>query len=212
MLQEGHKDHQGHQPPEPLPVHPAIIQKARSVQVHQSWDRETEKQLLSQGHQTPNDPEVFLSGGYSAEVKAWDAHTCKRVYRAGILQTLAILFLTGGREFVTSSDSVSQDSAERMLIAWDFQTFAKVSKQIYHELYMCPSLALYLKEDSFVAHTNDNYMALLSAQRPYRMTRGGGMRDTKVPFVCFYFSSMIGISMCLAWYGSQSEAAVNRCL
>uniref|UniRef100_A0A8C8C8U8 Integrin alpha-2 domain-containing protein n=1 Tax=Oncorhynchus tshawytscha TaxID=74940 RepID=A0A8C8C8U8_ONCTS len=49
---EGHKDHQGHQPPEPLPVHPAVIQKARSVQVHQSWDRETEKQLLSQGHQT----------------------------------------------------------------------------------------------------------------------------------------------------------------
>ena len=40
------------QPPEPLPVYPAIIQKVRSVQVHQSWDRETEKHLLSQGHQT----------------------------------------------------------------------------------------------------------------------------------------------------------------
>lgn len=25
----------------------------------------------------PNDPEVFLCGGYSAEVKAWDARTCK---------------------------------------------------------------------------------------------------------------------------------------
>ena len=46
MSQEGQKDHQGQQPPEPLPVHPAIIQKARSVQVHQSWDRETEKQLF----------------------------------------------------------------------------------------------------------------------------------------------------------------------
>lgn len=56
----------------------------------------------------------------------------QRVYRAGILQTLAILFLTGGREFVTSSDSVSRDSAERTLIAWDFQTTAKVSNQIYH--------------------------------------------------------------------------------
>ena len=30
----------------PLPVHTATIQKARSVQVHQSWNRETEKQLL----------------------------------------------------------------------------------------------------------------------------------------------------------------------
>ena len=52
MSQEGQKDNQGHQPPEPLPVHPAIIQKANSAQVHQSWDWETEKQLLRQGHQT----------------------------------------------------------------------------------------------------------------------------------------------------------------
>ena len=38
MSQEGHKDYQGLQPPEPLPVHPACIKKARSVQVHQSRD------------------------------------------------------------------------------------------------------------------------------------------------------------------------------
>ena len=38
MSQEGQKDHQGQQQPKPLPVHLAIIQKARSVQVHQCWD------------------------------------------------------------------------------------------------------------------------------------------------------------------------------
>jgi hypothetical protein len=38
MSQEGQKDHQGQQPSKPLPVHPVIIQKERSVQVHQSWD------------------------------------------------------------------------------------------------------------------------------------------------------------------------------
>ena len=48
MSQEGHKDHQGQQPPELLPNNPAIIQKTRSVQMHQSGDRETEKQLLSE--------------------------------------------------------------------------------------------------------------------------------------------------------------------
>ena len=37
---------------------PATIQKARSVQVHQSWDRETEKQHLSQGHQTVKQPSL----------------------------------------------------------------------------------------------------------------------------------------------------------
>jgi hypothetical protein len=50
MSQKGQKDHQGQQPPELLPVHPAIIQKVRAVQVLQSWDQETKKQLLSQGH------------------------------------------------------------------------------------------------------------------------------------------------------------------
>ena len=38
MSQEGQNDHQGQQPPEPLPVHPYIFQKVRSVQVHQRWD------------------------------------------------------------------------------------------------------------------------------------------------------------------------------
>ncbi|KAJ7989264.1 hypothetical protein DPEC_G00317680 [Dallia pectoralis] len=121
----------------------------------------------------PENPEVFLCGGYSSEVKAWDCRTCKvqRVYRADIQQTLAILFLTRGKEFVTSSDSVSRDSAERTLIVWDFQTTAKLSSQIYHERYTCPSLALHPQEDCFVAQTNGNYMALFSSQRPYRMNK-----------------------------------------
>ncbi len=54
------------------------------------------------------------------------------VYKAGIQQTLDILFLRGGVDFITSSDCVSRDSADRTLIAWDFQTTAKVSNQIYH--------------------------------------------------------------------------------
>jgi hypothetical protein len=41
MSQEGQKYIQGQQPPEPLPVHSAIILKVR-LKVHQSWDREIE--------------------------------------------------------------------------------------------------------------------------------------------------------------------------
>jgi hypothetical protein len=40
VSQEGQKDHQGQQPAEALAVHPAIIQKARSVQVHQTGTRD----------------------------------------------------------------------------------------------------------------------------------------------------------------------------
>jgi hypothetical protein len=46
------ENHQGHQPLEPRPVHPTIIQKVRSVHMHQSWDREIEAVFQSQGHQT----------------------------------------------------------------------------------------------------------------------------------------------------------------
>jgi hypothetical protein len=62
MSQEGQKDHQGQHPPEPLLVHTATIQKVRSVQVHQNWDRETEKQLPSQGHQTAKQQSLTQRG------------------------------------------------------------------------------------------------------------------------------------------------------
>ncbi|XP_037342528.2 WD repeat-containing protein 25 isoform X2 [Pungitius pungitius] len=121
----------------------------------------------------PSSPEVFLCGGYSSMVKAWDSRSCKvvKVYKAGIQQTLDILFLRGGVGFITSSDCVSRDSADRTLIAWDYQTTAKVSNQIYQERYTCPSLALHPLEESFVAQTNGDYMAVFSSQQPYRMNK-----------------------------------------
>lgn len=121
----------------------------------------------------PSNPEVFLCGGYSSLIQAWDSRSCKvvKVYKAGIQQTLDILFLRGGAEFITSSDCVSRDSADRTLIAWDYQTTAKVSNQIYHERYTCPSLALHPVEDSFVAQTNGNYLAVFSSQQPYKMNK-----------------------------------------
>lgn len=60
-----------------------------------------------------------------------------KVYQTGIQQTLDIVFLRGGVTFITSSDSVSRDSADRTLIAWDYETTAKVSNQIYHVRYLC---------------------------------------------------------------------------
>lgn len=144
-------------------------------------DVETGQQVIKVGTQfwvmclaiQPTDPSVFLCGGYSPEVKAWDSRTGKveRVYHVGVQQTLDILFLSGGREFISSSDSVSRDSAERTLMAWDYRTTARLSNQIYHERYTCPSLALHPEQDMFVAQTNGNYMAMFSGQRPYKMNK-----------------------------------------
>ncbi|XP_044292120.1 WD repeat-containing protein 25 [Varanus komodoensis] len=121
----------------------------------------------------PLDPNVFVCGGFSPEVKAWDIRSSKviKVYKAAIQQTLDIMFLPEGQEFLSSTDAVSQDSADRTIIAWDFHTAAKISNQIFHERYTCPILAPHPKESVFVAQTNGNYMALFSSLRPYRINK-----------------------------------------
>ncbi|KAM5176375.1 WD repeat-containing protein 25 isoform 3-T4 [Callospermophilus lateralis] len=94
-----------------------------------------------------------------------------RGYKATIQQTLDILFLQEGSEFLSSTDASTRDSADRTIIAWDFRTSAKISNQIFHERYTCPSLALHPREPVFLAQTNGNYLALFSAVWPYRMSR-----------------------------------------
>ncbi|TKS86699.1 WD repeat-containing protein 25 [Collichthys lucidus] len=207
----------------------------------------------------PSNPEVFLCGGYSSVVKAWDSRSCKvvKAYKAGIQQTLDILFLRGGVNFITSSDCVSRDSADRTLVAWDYETTAKVSNQIYQkgwtnpnqyngtdcelrnafnrlivlyyeafvskkqlmvknkkrsnyelisrvdftlrsfgyqERYTCPSLALHPLEESFVAQTNGNYVAVFSSQQPYRMNKRRRYEGHKVSNNC-------GLDGGLGWVG-----------
>ncbi|XP_060118998.1 WD repeat-containing protein 25 [Heteronotia binoei] len=121
----------------------------------------------------PADPNVFICGGFSPEVIAWDIRICKaiKMYKAAVQQTLDIMFLSEGKEFLTSTDAVSQDSADRTIIAWDFQTGAKISNQIFHERYTCPCLTPHPKDSVFVAQTNGNYMALFSSLRPYRINK-----------------------------------------
>ncbi|XP_021256707.1 WD repeat-containing protein 25 isoform X2 [Numida meleagris] len=144
-------------------------------------DVETGKQIISSKTEFristlkfhPSDSNVFICGGFSPEVKTWDIRISKvtRVYKAAVQQTLDILFLPEGKEFLTSTDAVSRDSADRTIIAWDFQSAAKISNQIFHERYTCPSLALHPRESVFVAQTNGNYVALFSSQRPYRINK-----------------------------------------
>ncbi|KAM8807470.1 WD repeat-containing protein 25 [Eudromia elegans] len=144
-------------------------------------DVETGKQIFSSQNEFristlkfyPTDSNIFICGGFSPEVKAWDIRNCKviRVYKAAVQQTLDILFLPEGKEFLTSTDAVSRDSADRTIIAWDFQSAAKISNQIFHERYTCPSLTLHPRESVFAAQTNGNYVALFSSQRPYRINK-----------------------------------------
>ncbi|XP_040188956.1 WD repeat-containing protein 25 [Rana temporaria] len=144
-------------------------------------DVETGKDLLSANNEWkigavkfhPIDPNLFICAGSSPTVKAWDARMNKviHVYKASVQHHFAVLFLPGGKEFVSTTDCVSRDSADRTIIAWDFGTAAKISNQIFHERYTCPSLALHPQESVFIAQTNGNYIALFSAQPPYKMNK-----------------------------------------
>lgn len=42
---------------------------------------------------------------------------------------------------------------------------------IRQERYTCPSLALHPLEETFVAQTNGDYMAVFSSQKPYKMNK-----------------------------------------
>ncbi|XP_077125628.1 WD repeat-containing protein 25 isoform X2 [Ranitomeya variabilis] len=130
----------------------------------------------------PCDPNLFLCGGFSPVIMAYDVRVDKviHVYRASVQQHFDILFLPDGKEFLSTTDCVSRDSADRTIIAWDFATTAKVSNQIFHERYTCPSLALHPKESVFAAQTNGNYIALFSTQRPYKMNKKKRFEGHKV--------------------------------
>ncbi|XP_075700345.1 WD repeat-containing protein 25 isoform X2 [Rhinoderma darwinii] len=130
----------------------------------------------------PCDPNLFICGGFSPAIAAYDVRMRKEihVYTAAVQQHFDLLFLADGREFLSTTDCVSRDSADRTIIAWDFATTAKISNQIFHERYTCPSLALHPKENVFAAQTNGNYIALFSTQRPYKINKKRRFEGHKV--------------------------------
>ncbi|XP_063804713.1 WD repeat-containing protein 25 isoform X2 [Pseudophryne corroboree] len=130
----------------------------------------------------PSDPNLFICGGFSPVITAWDIRTDKviHLYKAAVQQHFDVLFLPGGKEFLSTTDSVSRDSADRTIIAWDFASAAKISNQIFHERYTCPSLALHPRDHVFAAQTNGNYIAIFSTQRPYTMNKKRRFEGHKV--------------------------------
>ncbi|XP_069594303.1 WD repeat-containing protein 25 isoform X2 [Ranitomeya imitator] len=103
----------------------------------------------------PCDPNLFLCGGFSPVIMAYDVRVDKviHLYSASVQQHFDILFLPDGKEFLSTTDC---------------------------ERYTCPSLALHPKESVFAAQTNGNYIALFSTQRPYKMNKKKRFEGHKV--------------------------------
>ncbi|NXY02012.1 WDR25 protein, partial [Pteruthius melanotis] len=147
-------------------------------------DIETGKQIFSSKTEFrisalkfhPTESNVFICGGFSPEVKAWDIRTSKvnEIFFLFLFHIkLEVFFVKciAHRLQVTTAE-LGQIAASELLMwrLWDFLT-NRISVCAWYERYTCPSLTLHPKESVFVAQTNGNYMALFSAQRPYRINK-----------------------------------------
>ncbi|XP_006813660.1 uncharacterized protein LOC102804077 [Saccoglossus kowalevskii] len=130
----------------------------------------------------PQEPNVFISGIYDSAILCWDIRSKKiiRDYRGQFGQILDLQFMSGGSEFLCSTDVVSRDSSDRTIIAWDFQSGAVLSNQIYHEKYTCPCLRVHPCDNSFIAQSNGDYIAYFSTIRPYKMNKNKRSEGHKV--------------------------------
>lgn len=106
----------------------------------------------------------------------------------------SIEWLHDGSQFVSSSDITKRNSIDRSILVWDFQTVrtrfdmrivaskaltvmplglqgAILSNQVYLEAYTCPYLRAHPEGTHFVAQSNANYIAIFSAQAPYKLNK-----------------------------------------
>ncbi|XP_067130757.1 WD repeat-containing protein 25-like [Centruroides vittatus] len=131
----------------------------------------------------PENVNVLLTGSKNS-IKIFDVRTdskrCIKKTSFNFGQVLDLAFLSSGKEIICSSDLVSKDSADRTIMAWDFETGALLSNQIYQERYTCPSLKVHPSGVNFIAQTNGNYIAVFSSTRPYKMNKNKRYEGHKV--------------------------------
>ncbi|XP_066281084.1 collagen alpha-1(I) chain-like [Branchiostoma lanceolatum] len=120
----------------------------------------------------PQEHNLFLTGSTDI-IQAWDSRTGKAVrdFKCKFGSVLDLAFFPSGKSFISSADVVARDSADKTIMVWDFNSGSKLSNQIFHERYSCPSVAVHPSEPNFIAQTNGDYIALFSTSRPYAMDK-----------------------------------------
>ncbi|XP_064602570.1 WD repeat-containing protein 25-like [Liolophura sinensis] len=86
-------------------------------------------------------------------------------------QVQDVIVSRDGSQVFGSCDLVSKDSADRNILAWDFNSTVVLSNQIFQERYVCTRLKQHPTEDTFLAQTHGNYIAVFSINRPYKLDK-----------------------------------------
>lgn len=120
-------------------------------------------------------PHVCITGSNN-QLQLWDTRTpsapCKFLrYKDNIGQVQDLVLTADGSTLFSCSDLVSRDSADRNLMAWDFNTGIVLSNQIYQERFTLTRLQIHPDGNQLLAQSNGNYISLFSLQHPYKMNK-----------------------------------------
>ncbi|KAI4366109.1 hypothetical protein MLD38_022029 [Melastoma candidum] len=132
-----------------------------------------EDQVVNTVSFSPEDSNIFLSGGTNGSLRLWDVRTGKMVhsYIRKLGPILDLEFSLDGKRFISSSDVSRSNISENSLVVWDVRREVPLSSQVYAEAYTCPCVRHHPTEPNFVAQSNGNYVALFSSVPPFRLDK-----------------------------------------
>lgn len=121
----------------------------------------------------PVDTNILLTGNSKSELHRWDLRCSKEVseYKGAGGSILDILFLSGGDQFVASSDIERRSGCSQAMNVWDYDSGVVLASQLYFEPYSCPFLRLHPVQSVFLAQSNANYLTVFSSKKPYKMNK-----------------------------------------
>ncbi|KAL2245382.1 WD repeat-containing protein 25 [Sesamum indicum] len=132
-----------------------------------------EDQIVEVVKFSPDNYNLFVSGGSKGLIKLWDTRTGTVVheYVRSLGSILDVEFTVDGRNLITSSDVSKSNLSENSIIVWDVSRQVPLSNQVYAEAYTCPCIRCHPLEPYFIAQSNGNYIAIFSTRSPFKLDK-----------------------------------------
>ncbi|KAM7267388.1 hypothetical protein ACFE04_009554 [Oxalis oulophora] len=121
----------------------------------------------------PQDSNLFFSGGFKGCLRLWDIRTGKVVhdYVRNLGPVLDVEISPNGKQFISSSDVSGGNKSENSIIVWDVSRQVPLSNQVYVEAYTCPCIRYHPFDQTFIAQSNGNYIAIFSSNSPFKLNK-----------------------------------------
>ncbi|KAL1546643.1 WD repeat-containing protein 25 isoform X2 [Salvia divinorum] len=143
------------------------VEKGKEIKVFK------EDQIVQVVKFSPNNYDLFISGGSKGYLKLWDIRTGTVVheYVRSLGPILDVEFTVDGMQLMTSSDVSKSNISENSIIVWDVSRQVPLSNQVYAEAYTCPSIRCHPFEPYFIAQSHGNYIAIFSSRPPFKLDK-----------------------------------------